>query len=62
MNLPKKFEGYLQEGVIRKASADKSRASFLISEAENSLKGLKERVEKIGIKETNSNSIIKKTL
>lgn len=59
MKLPKEFEYYVQKGVIRKQVQDKSRAKFLINESEKSLKGLKKRVEIMGIDEFNANSIIK---
>jgi len=59
MNLPKNFEEYLKEGIIKKASINKPRAEFLIKEAENSLEGLKERIDKIGINDKNANSIVK---
>lgn len=59
MNLPKEFEYYINKGIIKKGSINKSRAEFLINESKNSLEGLKERVEKIGINEKNANSIIK---
>ena len=59
MNLPKEFEYYLQKGIIRKSSPDKSRAEFLIKETETSLDGLRERVKIIGINDKNANSIIK---
>ena len=59
MNLPKEFEYYTTNGVIKRCSVDKSRAEFLISESQLTLEGLKERVEKIGINEKNANSIIK---
>jgi len=59
MNLPKEFEEYVKNGVIRKCSIDKSRAEFLINESQNSLDGLYERIEIIGINDKNANSIIK---
>jgi hypothetical protein len=59
VNLPKEFEYYLQKGIIRKSSPDKSRAEFLIKETETSLDGLRERVKIIGINDKNANSIIK---
>jgi len=43
----KNFEEYVQKGIIRKISPDKSRSNFLIQEVENSIKGLREIVEKI---------------
>ena len=59
MNLPKEFEEYIKKGVIKKCSIDKSRAEFLINESQNSLDGLYERIEIIGINDKNANSIIK---
>lgn len=59
MKLPRKFSEYLNEGIIRKISPDKSRAEFLLEESRVSLEGLKERINKIGINEKNANSIIK---
>lgn len=59
MNLPRDFEEYVTEGIIRKCSINKSRAMFLISESQKSLIGLNERIEAIGINENNANSIIK---
>ncbi len=44
MKLPKEFEYYLQKGIIKKQASDKSRAEFLLKEAEISLKGLKNRI------------------
>ncbi len=59
MKLPEYFEEYMKRGIIRKISPDKSRAEFLINESKNSLDGLNERVEKLGINDKNANSIIK---
>lgn len=59
MKLPKEFEYYIQKGIIRKSAPNKSRAEFLLKESEVSLKGLKERIEIIGINDNNANSIIK---
>lgn len=59
MMLPKEFEYYVQRGIIKKQFPDKSRAEFLISESEKSFKGLKKRVEVMGVDEFNANSIIK---
>lgn len=59
MNLPKKFEEYIQGGIIKKCSINKPRAEFLIAEAEKALRGLHKRVEMMGIDEDNANSIVK---
>jgi len=55
----KNFDEFIRNGIVKKQSPDKSRAEFLIKEAEISLEGLKERLEKIGINDKNANSIIK---
>jgi hypothetical protein len=59
MRLPKEFEYYLKEGIIRRISPDKSRSEFLFKESEVSLEGLNERIKIIGINNKNANSIIK---
>ena len=59
MKLPNDFEFYLNKGIIRNISPDKSRAEFLIKEADISFEGLYERVKVMGINNKNSNSIIK---
>ena len=59
MNLPKKFEEYVERKIIRKCTINKPRAKFLISEAEKTFRGLNKRVEAMGIDEDNANSIIK---
>ncbi|MDP1695574.1 MAG: hypothetical protein Q8L29_01520 [archaeon] len=59
MNLSKSFEYYVDKKIIRKITPDKARANFLIMESDTALIGLKERIDKIGIKDNNANSIIK---
>jgi len=59
MKLPNEFEYYVKHGIIRKISADRQRAEFLIKESEISLEGLKERVKIIGVNDKNVSSIIK---
>jgi len=59
MNPPKDFDYYLNKGIIRKCSINKSRADFLIKESETSMRGLNKRLEAMGIDEDNANSIIK---
>jgi hypothetical protein len=59
MNLPQDFSEYLIKGVVKKASANKPRAEFLIQESEKSLRGLNKRIELMGFDEDNANSIIK---
>ena len=59
MNLPRKFEEYIRMRIVLNGAINKSRAEFLIMEAEKSFNGLKKRLEIMGIDEDNSNSIVK---
>ncbi|MBU2523295.1 MAG: hypothetical protein KKE23_03330 [Nanoarchaeota archaeon] len=59
MNSPRKFKEYVAAGTIIKISPNKPRAEFLIEESRNSLEGLNERIEQIGINSKNANSIVK---
>lgn len=59
MRAIKRFDEFIKDSVAKKQSPDRSRAEFLINEADASLEGLNERVKKIGINEKNANSIIK---
>lgn len=59
MNLPFAFDFYIEQGIVKKHSPNPSRAEFLIKEADKSLIGLKNRIEKLGIDEFGANSIIK---
>src|SRR3989344_1503580 len=53
------FKSFLEEGVVKKQSPNKSRAEFLIKESERGYKALFESMKKIGINENNANSYIK---
>ncbi|MCX6795913.1 MAG: hypothetical protein NTW06_00235 [Candidatus Falkowbacteria bacterium] len=59
MKTAKTFEEYVKDGTIKRASKNGAKAKFLIEESQNSLEGLKERIEQIGINNKNANSIIK---
>ena len=59
MRAIKSFDEFIKSGVAKKQSADKSRAEFLMKEAETSIEGLNERVKIMGIDNKNANSIIK---
>ena len=59
MRLPKDFEEYVREGVIKKCSINNSRAKFLIEGSKKSFKGLNKRLNIMGIDEYNANSIVK---
>lgn len=59
MILPRDFEEYLSKGIIRRCLAEKPRAKFLVNESDKSLRGLKKRLEMMGIDDDNANSIVK---
>ncbi len=59
MNLPFKFDYYIEHGIVKKQSPNPSRAEFLIKEADKSFIGINNRVEKLGIDEFSANSLIK---
>ncbi|HLD04388.1 MAG TPA: hypothetical protein VJG90_01590 [Candidatus Nanoarchaeia archaeon] len=59
MNLPKEFEEYVKQGIIKKCSINKPRADFLINESDKSLRGLNKRLDAMDIDDDNANSIIK---
>ena len=59
MNLPKDFEEYVNAGIIKKGSINKSRAEFLIDESQKSFNGLTKRLKMMGVDEDNANSIVK---
>lgn len=55
----KKFEEFVKEGTVKKQSVDKSRAEFLIKEAENDYNYLLEKIRLMKIKDSNSNDYVK---
>jgi hypothetical protein len=55
----KRFDDFLKSGIAKKRSPDKSRSGFLFEESAKSYSFLLELVEKIPIKESNANSIVK---
>jgi|SRR3989338_6519186 len=59
MRAIRKFEEFLRENTVKKQSVDKSRAAFLIQEAENSYNNLLEMMQKIPLHEGNANSFVK---
>ena len=54
----KKFEEFIKSGVVKIQSPDKSRAEFLIKEAEQDYSNLLEQIDKIGIEERNANNFV----
>jgi len=59
VKLPFEFSYYLKKGIVKRISKDISRSEFLYNESKKSYKGLKIRVNKLGIDEFSANSIIK---
>lgn len=55
----KDFSEFLKRMIVKKQSPDKSRAEFLIKEAENGYNLLLKKIEKLGIDEENANDFIK---
>lgn len=54
----KSFEEYLQEGIAKRITKNKERAKSLLEESNRKGRSLKERLEKIGIKDENANDYI----
>ena len=54
----KAFEYFLEEGIVREISSDKERSKSLIIESERKMNSLKEQIEKIGVKNENSNDYV----
>lgn len=52
------FEEFVKNGIIIKRSPEKSRASFLIKEADRKYKSLSQTLDKIGINDINAHEII----
>ncbi len=59
MKAIRSFEEFVRQGIVKKQSPDKSRAEFLIKEAEQSYAYLLELIDKIGINKNNTNSHVK---
>ena len=57
--MPDDFRRYIERGIVRKCSPNPSRADFLVNESETSLRGLKKRLDVMGIDDDNANSIVK---
>ena len=55
----KPFDEFIKKGIIKIQTPDKSRAEFLIKEAEQNYNYLLELIEKMGIKDKNANDYIK---
>jgi len=55
----KDFDEFVQNRTVKKQSIDKSRAEFLLKEAENSYEFLLEKIKKIVLTDKNSNDFVK---
>ena len=54
----KLFEEYIREGIVKRIRANNERAKSLVIESERKMSSLKERLEKIGIKNENANDYV----
>lgn len=59
MRAVKDFNVFLREGIVKKQAPDKSRANFLVKEAERDYSFLMEMLRKFEISDKNSNSFVK---
>lgn len=55
----KKFDEFIKENIVKKQSADKSRAEFLIKEAERSYYNLLDMIEKLKVNDIYANMFVK---
>ena len=59
MKAIRSFDEFIIDRIVKKQSIDKSRAEFLIKEAQNSYNNLLEKIQKIKISNTNANDSVK---
>ena len=59
MKAIRNFDEFIKENIVKKQSIDKSRAEFLVKEAENSYNNLLEKIQKIELSNNNANDFIK---
>ncbi|MFP4112320.1 MAG: hypothetical protein ACLFUO_04945 [Candidatus Woesearchaeota archaeon] len=59
MRAVRQFEEFLEGGIVKKQSPDKSRYEFLQNEAEKSYSFLLEKINKIGLRNDNANDFVK---
>jgi hypothetical protein len=59
MRAIKAFDEFLKDGTVKRQKPDKSRAEFLIKEAEQDYSFLLKLIKRIGINDENANSIVK---
>lgn len=58
MRVVKHFEEYRREGIIKQVNKNKERSRSLVIESERKMLSLKERLEKLGIKNENANDYV----
>jgi|SRR3989344_1858098 len=54
----KLFKEYIQEGIVKRIKIDRGRAKSLATESERKMLSLKERLDKLGIKNENANDYV----
>jgi hypothetical protein len=54
----KRFEDYIKDGIAKRITINKERAKSLLIESERKILSLKERLEKLGIKNENANDYV----
>lgn len=59
MSAIRPFEEFINERIVKKQSPDRSRASFLMNEAEQSYVYLFEKINKLGVSDNNANDFLK---
>lgn len=59
MKAIKQFEEFLKERIVKRQAPDKSRAKFLIEEAETSYALLEKKIKLLGISDKTSNDLVK---
>ncbi len=58
MRTLKLFSEYVQESIVKRIKVNKERAKSLLVESERKMASLKERLEKIGIRDENANDYV----
>lgn len=58
MRIVKNFEEYKREGTIKQVNKNKERSKSLVIESERKIISLKERLEKLGLKNENANDYV----
>ena len=58
MKAVRDLDGFIKDNTVKMQHPDKSRAEFLMKEAENSYSFLQEMINKIGIHQNNANDFV----